>query len=77
MNTQQDYLLKQKSQIEAEMVRLEEKNKRLMFRYNQLKQQRVAVEEDLKSLTSVTRKRADLKLNQVRHLQLEPSTTKS
>lgn len=71
MNTQEKYLKRQLEQVVEEMKILILKSKRIEYRYSQLQKEKAALEEDLQGLTSQTRKKEDLKITQIRRMNLQ------
>lgn len=75
MNTQEKYLRRQLEQVNEELEILVQKSRRLEHRYNQLLAEKEALQEDLKGLTTQPRKKEDLKIYQIRTMDLNKSKT--
>lgn len=77
MSTQKEYLELQLKRILEEKKAIVRKTERLKFRFDQLLQQEQALKEDLQRQTSATTRRVDLKIVQVRKMQLDSTTKKA
>lgn len=77
MSSQKEYLELQLKQVQEEKSALNRKFVRLKYRFDQLSEQEKALKEDLQSLSSATTKRGDLKIVQLRKMQLTSTKTEN
>lgn len=77
MSSQKEYLELQLKQVQEEKSALNRKFGRLKYRFDQLSEQEKALKEDLQSLSSATTKRGDLKIVQLRKMQLKSTQTEN